>query len=38
VLDYIVEMAERYPEFYGLAHLITARVRPALQAMEPGRG
>ena len=38
VLDYIVEMVERYPEFYGLAHLITARVRPALQAMEPGRG
>ena len=31
VLDYIVEMAERYPEFSGLADLITIRVRPLLE-------
>ena len=36
VLDYIVEMADRYPAFSGLADLITLRVRPALQLMEPG--
>ena len=34
VLDYIVEMAERYPEFSALADLITIRVRPALQVMQ----
>ena len=38
VLDYIIEMAERYPEFFGLADLITLRVRPDLQRMEPGKG
>ncbi len=36
VLDYIVEMADRYPAFSGLADLITFRVRPALQLMVPG--
>jgi aminoglycoside/choline kinase family phosphotransferase len=34
VLDYIVEMAERYPEFSTLADLIRIRVRPALQVMQ----
>jgi aminoglycoside/choline kinase family phosphotransferase len=34
VLDYIVEMAERYPEFSALADLISIRVRPALQVMQ----
>ena len=31
VLEYIVEMAERYPDFSGLADLITIRVRPLLE-------
>ncbi len=31
VLDYIVEMAERYPDFSSLADLITIRVRPLLE-------
>lgn len=35
VLDYILEMAGRYPEFSGLSGFITLRVRPALQLMEP---
>jgi aminoglycoside/choline kinase family phosphotransferase len=35
VLDYIVEMAERYPEFSGLADLITARIRPVLGEAKP---
>jgi len=34
VLDYIVEMTERYPEFSTLADLIRIRVRPALQVMQ----
>ncbi|MDX1344369.1 MAG: phosphotransferase [Sedimenticolaceae bacterium] len=36
VLDYIVEMADRYPAFSSLADLITLRVRPALRLMKPG--
>ena len=36
VLDYILEMAERYREFSGLADLITARVLPALETKQPG--